>query len=266
VICVVCSDPERPVEPGWQVDHRCWFRMAGALRELPGLVLELASLGYVQRDRRRELRDLDTGRRWPHYDPIANALPSGPINGAKSAPRVSGSRAAPVPIRIDPTDLTAAARAGSTGVHISSPWPADQIGWLSVATELDFWVGDWATERNEGRPSPQVPVLCSWLLDRLDWACQHHTALGEFATKLSGLYGALMSAVGGWAAKPETLITPCRSCGMLALYREIGPTPAYDRVACGACPSLLTEVEYAEWVRELTERERARLAQPEEAA
>jgi hypothetical protein len=240
--------------------------MAGALRELPGLVVELASLGPVQRDHRRELRDAHSGRRWPHWDPIANMFSAGPINGARSAPRVSGSRAAPVPIRLDPTDLTAASQPGSTSVHISSPWPADQIGWLSVATELDFWAGDWASERNESRPDPQVPVLCSWLLDRLDWACQHHTALDEFATKLSAIYGALRSAVGGWAAVPETLIAPCRSCNTLGLYREVGPTPEYDRVVCPHCPSLLTEADYAEWVRELTERERARLAQPEEAA
>jgi len=253
MICVVCQDPDRVVEPGWLVCYRDWSRMAVALRDIPGLVAEVYSLGPVQRDHRRELWDVATGARWPHWDPVANMFSAGPINGAKGAPRVSGSRAAPVPIRLDPTDLTAAARAGSTGVHLRSPWPADQIGHLSVATELDFWASDWASERHESRPSPQVPFLCSWLSDRLDWAGCHYAALDEFALKLSGLYGALTSAVGGWAVKPETLITPCRSCGMLALYREIGPTPEYDRVACGACPSLLTEVEYAEYVRGLVE-------------
>jgi len=266
MICVVCQDESRPVEPGWLVDQRCYDRMANALMRIPDLVAEVASLGLVQRDHRRELRDVDTGRRWPHYDPIANMLPSGPINGASRTPRVSGGRAAPLPIRVDPTDLTAPARPGSLAVHANGRWPQDQIGWLSAATELDFWAADWASERHESRPSPQVPVLCAWLFDRLDWAAQEHVALEEFAGKLSGLYGALVSAVGGWTAKPETLITPCRSCGMLALYREVGPTPEYDRVACGACPSLLTESDYAEWVKELTERERTRQTQPEEAA
>jgi hypothetical protein len=251
--CVVCQDPERAVEPGWLSCYRCWSRLASALREIPGLVAELVGLGLVQRDRRGERRDLDTGKAWPHFDPIAHTLTAGPINGAKSAPRVSGSRAAPVPIRIDPTDLTAGVRPASTAVHARSPWPADQIGWLSVATELDFWAADWAAERRESRPDPHVPALCHWLLDRLDWACQHHVALDEFAAKVSDIYGALMSAVGGWVAKPETLITPCRSCGILALYREVGPTPEYDRVACGACPALLTEGEYAVYVKELVE-------------
>jgi hypothetical protein len=253
MICVVCQDESRPVEPGWLVDARCYDRMASALRQIPVLVAEVHGLGLVQRDHRRELRDFDTGQWHRHYDPVANMLTAGPINGAKSAPRVSGSTAAPVPIRIDPTDLTAPARPGSLAVHVCGRWPQDQIGWLSVATELDFWAADWATERHESRPSPQVPFLCGWLLDRLDWAAREHVALDEFATKLSGLYGALTSAVGGWTAKPETLITPCRSCGMLALYREIGPAPEYDRVACGACPSLLTEFEYAEYVKCLIE-------------
>lgn len=262
MICVVCSDSERTVEPGWLTCYRCWSRLANALRQIPGLVAELVSLGLVQREHRGERRDLNTGRTWPHFDPIAHALTAGPINGAKSAPRVSGSRAAPVPIRLDPTDLTASVRPASTAVHARSPWPADQIGWLSVATELDFWAADWAAERRESRPIPQVPVLCGWLLDRLDWACTEHVALDEFAVKVSAIYGALMSAVGGWTAKPETLITPCKHCGILALYREIGPAPEYDRVACGACPALLTEVEYAQYVRELVDQERRRKGSP----
>lgn len=258
MICVVCSDSERTVEPGWLTCYRCWSRLANALRQIPGLVAELVSLGLVQRDQRSGTRAAvlvdKQGRRsivrepgWP-ADPVAHALSGGPLNGLKSAPRVSGSRAAPVPIRLDPTDLAASVRPASTAVHARSPWPADQIGWLSVATELDFWVADWAAERTESRPSPQVPALAGWLLDRLDWACCHHVALDEFAVKVSAIYGALMSAVGGWAAKPETLITPCRSCGMLALYRHIGPREGTDRIACGACPALLTEGEYAEYV------------------
>ena len=274
-ICVICQEAERLVEPGWLVCSRDYWRLSNALRSIPDLVAEIQSLGYVQRDYRpgtRAVLEVDEqGRRsivrepgWP-ADPVAHLLAAGPVNGRSNAPRVSGSNGRPLPIRVDPTDLTAPVRPGSLAVHATGDWPADQIGWLSVATELDFWVADWATARNESRPSPQVPLLCRWLADRLDWACTDHTAVDEFAVKVSGLYGALMSAVGGWAARPETLITPCRSCGMLALYREIGPVDGSDRVAWGACPALLTEDDYAEWVTELTERERA-ASQPEEAA
>lgn len=269
MICVICQEAERPVEPGWLVCSRDYWRLSSALRAIPDLVAEIQSLGYVQRDYRGShgFAAVDkAGARLPHFDQIAHALPAGPVNGRTTAPRVSGSNGRPLPIRIDPTDLTAPVRPGSLAVHATGDWPADQIGWLSVATELDFWAADWAAARNERRPDPQVPVLCRWLGDRLDWACTDHTAVDEFAGKVSGLYGALMSAVGGWAARPETLITPCRSCGMLALYREIGPADGSDRVACGACPALLTESDYAEWVRALTERERAAASQPEEAA
>jgi hypothetical protein len=254
--CVVCSDAERTMEPGWLTCHRCWSRLANALQQIPGLVAEVASLGQVQRDHRglHGYPAVDSkGNRLPHHDPVANMLPSGPLSGPRSGAKVSGTTTAPVPIRIDPTDLTAAVRPGSLAVHARSLWPADQIGYLAVATELDFWASDWAAERRESRPDPHVPAQCHWLSDRLDWACQHHVALDEFAVKVSDIYGALMSAVGGWAAKPETLITPCRRCGMLALYRHIGPREGTDRIACGACPALLTEGEYAEYVKTLVE-------------
>lgn len=232
--CVVCSVPDgEPHEAaeGWQCCWRAWARMAGALRSIPDLVVELHGLGYVVRNGRS--------------DPVAHVLPSGPLNGSKGSPRVNGSREAPIPIRIDPTDLLASSRMGSLSVAITGLYPSDQIGHLAVATELEFWVRDWADIRREGIPLPNVRELSRWLLDRLEWACAHHPAIDEFAEKVRQIRSALTAAAGRFDAPPETLAAPCDSCGMLSLFRDVD----LERVACGSCARLMTEDEYATYAR-----------------
>lgn len=223
-----------------------------ALRQIPELCAELHGLGYVERDSRPRL-DLNgrvklapDGVAFP-ADPVAHVLPSGPLNGSKSAPRVSGSPDARVPIRIDPTDLLARSRPASLAVAVSGAHAQDQVGHLAVATELEFWARDWAALRHESVPLPLVPILCSWLLDRLDWACQHHYAIDEFAEKLRKLRSTLTAAAGRFDAPPETLSAPCPDCHMLTLYRDVD----IERVACGTCARLLTEDGYAEYAQRL---------------
>lgn len=250
MLCVICNHREAEQDYG-QCCPLCPSRLARRLAELPGLVAELHALGFVQRDHRGERRD-EQGRVWPHFDQIAHALPSGPINGARSAPRVSGTSAAPVPIRIDPTDLLAPARLASTAVHVSSPWPEDQIGHLAVATELDFWVRDWADQRGEGLPTPDVTTLAGWLWDRIAWAIGVYPALDEMAAAVRRIHGALMAALGLFAAPPKAMEAPCRNpgCegqGSLSLFQEYPGA----RIECSMCTGLLSEDEYAEYVRGL---------------
>lgn len=253
MLCPICAKREADPDYG-QCCPLCPSRLARRLAEIPDLCAELYALGYVQRDHRGERRD-EQGRVWPHFDQIANALPSGPLNGPRNGAKVSGSTDRPVPIRIDPTDLLAPARAASTAVHVRSPWPADQIGHLAIATELDFWVVDWAEARGEGRPPiPSVPVLAGWLVDRLDWAIEDHPALDEFAEKVYGIRGALMGALGLYAAPPKSMEAPCGNprCdgeGSRTLFQEYPGA----RVQCSMCTALLSEEEYAEYVRSLIE-------------
>lgn len=186
----------------------------------------------------------------PAADPIAHTLTAGPLNGSKGSPRVSGSSEARVPIRIDPTDLTAPARPGSLAVAYRGAYVYDQIGHLSVATELEFWARAWADERGERSPYPTVRLLAPWLLDRLGWACGHFMALDEFAEKLRTMRNALTAAAGRFDAPPETLSAPCPECRMLTLYRDVD----MERVACAAgCLWLMTDEEYAAYAKRLIE-------------
>lgn len=293
--CICCQDRDPDYEQGYLCCRRCWGRAAAALRQIPDLLAELASLGYVERDNRplrcsahgcerlpslagyvrRDSKawpslpycdphaaslivaaDAAGGRwvttrefdDWAPADPVAHRVSAGPVNGASSAPRVSGSAVPPVPIRIDPTDLLAPARRGSLAVADRSPWPADQIGYLPVATELEFWVTDWAILRGEHLPPPDVASLAGWLRDRLGWACTDHPALDEFTAKLGSIHGALTAATGTGTPRPETLTAPCPGCGMLTLYRDVDA----ERIACaGDCPLLMTSDDYARYVQTL---------------
>lgn len=110
-------------------------------------------------------------------------------------PQINGSRIrstpqASEPINITPLDLDAPAdprkRELAARIALGIDPEADyQEGDLSVATELDGWARDWLTYRtSEHLPAPLVTSLCAWLSDRLEWACQHHPAVDEFAGDL----------------------------------------------------------------------------------
>jgi hypothetical protein len=298
--CIVCppgpegETHEPDVERGWLCCYRAWARMAHALGRngIPLLVDELAGLGYVERDLRRErcstpacfLRDRPVdviatvrqerpkqprpgvrlcadcaaglkiaGRIVEHIaiparpaDPVAYPAPAGPVNGARNGPRVAGTGEHSLPIRVDPTDLLLPSRPASLAVAETGLYAADQVGHLSVATELEFWARDWADARGERAPYPTVHELSRWLLDRLEWACATpELALDEFAGKLRGLLGALTAAAGRFDAPPEVMHQPCPRCQLLTLVRE----SESGYIVCGECGRAMTSEEYAEYLR-----------------
>jgi len=207
--------------------------MLAALRDIPVLVDELSGLGYVMRSDVR--------------DPVAHVLTAGPVNGARTGPRVMSSGECSLPIRIDPTDLLAPARPASLAVADTGLYASDQIGHLAVATELEFWARDWAALRGEHIPLPTVRALAPWLLDRLDWACATHHALDEFAAKLSHLRTVLTAATGRLPARPDPVDRPCPACGVLALQRP----PGGRYIECGSCGRALTEDEYRDHLEDV---------------
>lgn len=253
-VCVVHQDHE--ADEGWLVCRRAWGRLGGSLRQIPTLVGELHGLGYVQRDTGR--RRSDDGQVVNGWDPVAHALPAGPLNGSRNGAKVSGSPGRSAPIRIDPTDLLGRPRHGSLSVADRSRWPGDQVGYLSAATVLDFWVRDWADLRGESLPvigaansSVTSRGLADWLLDRLDWACQHFMALDEFAGDIQTLSSRLYGLAGYGASRPKLMEAPCPSCHLLTL------TQCYEEsnIDCENvdCRRSLTPDEYAGHVRTLIE-------------
>jgi hypothetical protein len=205
------------------------------------------------------------------YDVVP--LPAGPTRATAGSAPVSGSREAPVPVSLDLVDLTAPARAGSLLPHANADlhqaasvvprtktlerhtygarW-VDQVGHLSVATELDFWVVDWIEARGqrEHRPAPNVPDLIRWLGDRVDDACDHNGAIDEFATKVSELLWTCRRLAGELPPLPEKCHgIPCSRCDMLDLWRHPG---SQWRAECGTCGRLYDEDDYERWVRMLS--------------
>lgn len=171
-------------------------------------------------------------------------LPANLMPGQAQGQRVSGSREAPLPLRVDPLDLTMPARAAVVHDPLG-----DQVGLLSVATVLDSWVRDWRDVRGkgEGLPGPTVVELGQWLAVRLDDACDDHPAIDEFADEMKALGHQLRRAVGRFEIRPEHLDVPCRRCDLMDLHR----LPGEDRVECGSCGDLLTEDEYLRWIKML---------------
>jgi hypothetical protein len=249
--CIICAarDPLPELKP---VCGPCRSRLAGQLRDIPQLVGELSGGGFVERDLRHREEVDDDGRRviteWP-ADPVAHYLTAGPINGQSNAPRVQGSREAPVPISVDRTDLLSAARS-STAATRELAYPEqdeDQIGYLSAATTLDGWCRDMAPDRRELVPEPTPAVQCRWLLDRLEDVFKH-PAVDEMAKDVGDLWHALRRQAGLTMPKPELCAgIPCRrvDCDLKTLYR----VPGSDFIECATCGLLLTLDEYAAWCK-----------------
>lgn len=284
--CTVCArrDPARGT-----VCDGCRSRLSGWLGELPGLYADLLTLGFVERDGHTSKVAYPAGHIWagqavPHFDPVANSLTAGPLCARNGDAHVSGTPAASVPISLDATDLTAGARV----MHLASPHArddrllpcrycrayhatgsyrpqdgrhdprVDQAGHLPAASVLDGWVRDWrdARGRGEGLPVPEVPVLCRWLRDRLDDACDTHPAMADFATELRALRAALFGQLGLFDIPEYKDGVRCRSCDAKDLWRH----SASEYVECNSCGLLLSPAEYKDWTGLLAAHVKGRAA------
>lgn len=159
---------------------------------------------------------------------------------AQPGERVSGSREAPLPLAVEPLDLTMPARLPNP-TAAARRFPNDQSGRLSVASVLDSWVRDWREVRvmRESAPEPTVPVLVGWLNARLDWALDHYAAVDEFAAEVSDLVRTLRRMT-GTDRLVHRLSAPCPTCDLTELHREDGAS----FVECRHCRRLWTEEEY----------------------
>ncbi|MEV8548354.1 hypothetical protein AB0L04_00665 [Streptomyces glaucescens] len=127
------------------------------------------------------------------YARLAHSLAPGSSGGG---PVVSGSRTAPLPLRLDPLSL--AARGG-------------------VVTILQTWLVDWHDllgyrhPRWEGDLQQQLDQVVHRLRVLLPWAAEQHGAIAEFGTELASLVRQCRAATG--SEKPPRRVGVSCTCG-----------------------------------------------------
>jgi hypothetical protein len=129
------------------------------------------------------------------YAQLAHHLERGASSGG---PAVSGSRTAPVPLRLEILNLQTA------GGPVLGP--------------LETWVRDWEAhghaELGEGGSLQQrVDHACSTLRFNLGWAASHHMAADAFADEIAGIHRTLSGITSGEKA-PRRIPVQC-GCGQI---------------------------------------------------
>jgi len=165
-------------------------------------------------------------------------LPAALEPGRGGGPRVSGSREAPLPLRLAALDML------GPGTPSVSDRFADQVGELPPAVLLDQWVRDWVDARDQAEhvPPPVVAGLVTWLLNRLDWACDDHPAIDEFAQEITKLHRGLVTVLGQSEGKYFIGFCPTQREDGQRCGKALTADPWIDRIACPRCRT--------EWPRE----------------
>ncbi|MFG2328284.1 hypothetical protein ACGFMM_01525 [Streptomyces sp. NPDC048604] len=165
--CLRCTYELRTDEQGRQLCFRCEDRTARHLAAIPG----------------------------PHglYAQLAHHLQRG---GNSGGPAVSGSKTAPIPLRIDVVSLQAASG--------------------QVLGPLETWVRDWETyghaDLNEaGTLQQRVDHACRTLRYNLRWCAEVHPAADEFVREVGDITRTLAGITGG--EKPPRKIPVACPCG-----------------------------------------------------
>lgn len=201
--CNACTRPLRQDELGRTACRICQGRADTALRQLPG-------------------RD-------GLYAKLATRLVPG---RGGDGPAVSGSRTAPLPLRLEPLSLMA--RGG-------------------VVTVLQDWLVDWHEQlgwrhpRWNGGLQQQCDEAVKALRINLDWAASSHSAFGEFTQEISSLVRQCERQITGERAERPisvacpcgttlrvTVSTPgcrCRGCGTQYARSEVLDLPLAQRAA-----------------------------------
>jgi hypothetical protein len=174
------------------------------------------------------------------FEPVAELVPAGPTRPIQRS-QIRSVRHCPVPANLDLLDLTGGIRPASLTVP---PDPDVQVGYIAVATELDFWVKDWAAYLGQDLPSAEVPTLALWLRGHLGWTCRYHFAVDEFAAAIERITG----VVRHWASESDDRMKVGR-CPAVRDGRTCGATlkadPWLDVIECPRCT---TRWHRSQWV------------------
>jgi hypothetical protein len=136
----------------------------------------------------------------PHRDRLRRDLEEVPslyallraelIRRPAAGPKVSGSRAAPVPGNLDVLNLR-----GPGSLTLGVYEPEDQHGATPVFAALEAWERDWRDHRGLAitgvwRDLPTaVAAIVRFLVAHLDWACDHHDAIDEVRDAMKAARG-----------------------------------------------------------------------------
>src|SRR5690606_35407015 len=153
--------------------------------------------------------------------------------GSGRTERVTGTHETPLGVRVAVLDQLLPAWGASEPIRANI---TDQVGDAPASVVLDLIADEVREARardghREHRPHPTVPVLASWLRDRLEWACTRlPDSIDTHADEIRRLAGRLRALNGHTRAKTEPIPgQPCRHCGVIALVRVDG------RVMCTHC-------------------------------
>lgn len=151
------------------------------------------------------------------------------------APRVGGSRTAPLPGRLDVLNLLGPHAPGD----ITDP-RGDQTGPLPIAGVLGSWVRLVVEERRlRGPHRPTTEQLAAWLDPHLPWAAGQPWA-GEMHDEMQTMMRVIRGIT---SVRPRTraIPRPCPRCDSLGLQER--DHEAY--IECGVCGSLFTPGDLA---------------------
>lgn len=124
-----------------------------------------------------------------------------------------------------------------------SRYPQDQLSIIPPFDLLWWWCEDWHTYRaqRETMPGTGVDLVVEWLTNRLDWACDNHPAIDDFATDLKDLAKALR------AFKPRPTGEPAGSCPRKPSDARCGAKlyvdPYSDTITCPRCEATWSRKE-----------------------
>ncbi|MFI6909732.1 hypothetical protein ACIBKY_51315 [Nonomuraea sp. NPDC050394] len=151
--------------------------------------------------------------------------------GAGAGPKVSGSRDAPVPVRIDVIDHQA-----------------------RIGDVLKSWV--WLIAEHRGLTYPAVTTVdevAPWLERHVDWATTRPW-IDDMCAELDELRR-VAHRLAPWRVHVVELDGPCPSCDLRALIRTSGETYIECDVRVGGCSALWTDDEYLAKVTSMVEVE-----------
>ncbi|WP_354393073.1 hypothetical protein [Streptomyces atratus] len=159
------------------------------------------------------------------------------VQRGNSNERVSASKEAPLPLRLDVLSLL-----GPSADQVLSG--EEQEGPVPVVGVLSSWA-DLVAEQTRQKPvSHTVSTLTQFLLDHVEWVCRQ-AWVADFAEELEGLMKTLRRVSG---IEPVRILLPttCPTCDLRVMVREEGSGWAAE---CRYCPAVkLSAREYGQLV------------------